>query len=330
MLKELGMIMSEATAFMKSRIILTAVELDLFSKIHKKPVGLSELARQMAFDERAMTRLLDCLVTFGLLEKQDERYQVSEEGKLLSSHHPETILPAVRHMAFVWDGWSKLTHVIQNGPDLQRKPIEEQLSEKQVESFIGAMHTIARGLSREVVEFYDASAYKKMLDIGGGAGTYTIAFLEKNPHLQGVIFDMENVIPTTRETIQKAGLGDRVEFAAGDFYKDELPVGCDLALLSAIIHQNSPKQNTELYSRIYRALNKGGVILIRDHIMDESRTKPVDGALFAVNMLVNTPGGDTYTFEEVKETLETSGFTGVRWIRVGEKMDSLVEAKRSA
>ncbi|SPD73281.1 O-methyltransferase, family 2 [uncultured Desulfobacterium sp.] len=329
MRQELGQIMSEATAFMKSRIILTAVELDLFTRIHESPAGLPELARQMAFDKRAMTRLLDCLVTLGFLEKQDGLYRVSEEGKFLSSHHPETLLPAVRHMAFVWDGWNKLTHVIKNGPDLQRKPIEDQLSERQVDSFLGAMHTIARDLSREVAEFYDAGAYKRLLDIGGGAGTYTIAFLEKNLHMQGVIFDMENVIPTTRETIQKAGLGDRVELVAGDFYSDELPSGCDMALLSAIIHQNSPGQNVELYAKIYRALNRGGVILIRDHIMDESRTKPVDGTLFAVNMLVLTPGGDTYTFEEVKETLETAGFTGVKWIRVGERMDSLIEAIKS-
>ena len=328
MMKELGMIMSEATAFMKSRIILTAAELDLFTRIHKKPASLLEMAREMAFDKRAMTRLLDCLVAFGFLEKKDERYRVSEEGELLSSHHPETLLPAVRFMAYGWDGWGNLTHIIKNGPDRQRKPIEDQLSEKQVESFLGAMHVIARDLSWEIAEFYDASPYKRFLDIGGGAGTYTIAFLKKNLHMQGVIFDMENVIPLTRKTILKAGLGDRVEIVAGDFYNDELPAGCDLALLSAIIHQNSPEQNVELYAKIYRALNQGGVILIRDHIMDESRTKPVDGTVFAVNMLVNTPGGDTYTFEEVKGTLETAGFTGVKWIRAGERMDSLVEAKK--
>jgi len=328
MMKEMGMVMAEATAFMKSRVILTAAELDLFTRIHEKPTGTEEMAREMSFDKRALTRLLDCLVSFGLLEKQDGRYRVSEEGKLLSSHHPETLLPAVRHMVNLWDSWGNLAHIIKNGPDLQRKPIEEQLSERHVKSFLGAMHTIARGLSREIAEFYDASPYKRLLDIGGGLGTYTIAFLKKNPYMTGVIFDMENVIPMTRETIQKEGLGDRVELVAGDFYKDELPTGCDLALLSAIIHQNSPEQNVELYAKIYRALNPGGVVLIRDHIMDESRTKPEDGTLFAVNMLINTPGGDTYTFSEVKETLEAAGFTGVKWVRVGERMDSLVKAKK--
>ena len=103
MLKEMGIVMAEATAFTKSRIILTAAELDLFTRIHEKPAEVQEMAKEMAFDKRAMTRLLDCLVSFGFLEKQDGRYRVSEEGKLLSSHHPETLLPAIRHIRTIPD-----------------------------------------------------------------------------------------------------------------------------------------------------------------------------------------------------------------------------------
>ena len=114
----------------------------------------------------------------------------------------------------------------------------------------------------------------------------------------------------------------------GDFYRDELPGGSDLALLSAIIHQNSPEENVDLYRKAYRALAPGGVLLIRDHIMDETRTKPPGGAMFALNMLVNTRGGDTYTYEEVRSTLERAGFTDVKWVREGEHMDSLVEARK--
>jgi hypothetical protein len=107
-----------------------------------------------------------------------------------------------------------------------------------------------------------------------------------------------------------------------------LPTGCDLALLSAIIHQNSPEENLSLYGKVFRALEKGGAILIRDHIMDEDRTKPPTGAFFAINMLVNTHGGDTYSFREVKDGLKTAGFIDVKLLRTGEKMDCLVEAKK--
>ena len=131
-----------------------------------------------------------------------------------------------------------------------------------------------------------------------------------------------------RERLLSDGLLVRVELIAGDFYHDDLPGGCDLALLSAIIHQNSPEQNLELYRKAYRALDPGGMLLIRDHIMDESRTWPPEGAMFAINMLVNTRGGDTYTFQEVEQGLKEAGFTNVRLVRSGERMDCVIGAVR--
>ena len=146
--------------------------------------------------------------------------------------------------------------------------------------------------------------------------------------MRAVIFDFAPVLALAKKRLTAEGFLDRVELAAGDFYQDELPGGCDLALLSAIIHQNSPAQNVELYKKIYRALEPGGVVLIRDHIMDESRTQPPAGAMFALNMLVNTSGGDTFTFGEVKETLEAAGFGEVKQVRAGERMDGLVEGRK--
>jgi len=152
--------------------------------------------------------------------------------------------------------------------------------------------------------------------------------LRKNPQLKAVIFDLKGVIPITKEKVGENNFLDRVNFVAGDFYLDDLPSGCDIALLSAIIHQNSPQQNVELYRKIYHALNSGGTLIIRDHIMDESRTDPPAGALFALNMLVNTQAGDTYTFEEVKDTLKSAGFVEVNLVISGKEMDCLVEAKK--
>ncbi|MBW2071223.1 MAG: methyltransferase domain-containing protein, partial [Deltaproteobacteria bacterium] len=104
------------------------------------------------------------------------------------------------------------------------------------------------------------------MDVGGATGTYTIAFLQKNPEMTAVLFDLPEVIPMAKDRLAKEKLLPRVELVAGDFYEDELPSGCDLALLSAIIHQNSPKQNLELYRKVHRALLPGGRILIRDHV----------------------------------------------------------------
>jgi hypothetical protein len=125
-------------------------------------------------------------------------------------------------------------------------------------------------------------------------------------------------------------MADRVRLVAGNYETDELPGGCDLVWVSAIVHQNSRAQNRTMFARAYHALERGGRILIRDILVDPSRTVPVTGALFAVNMLVGTRGGGTYTFEEVREDLEAAGFTGARLARRGEAMDSVIEATRPA
>jgi ubiquinone/menaquinone biosynthesis C-methylase UbiE len=320
-------LMTEARAFMKSKVILTAAELDLFTCIDEKPDTASRIADERGLDVRATTRILDCLFVMELLAKTDDIYRVTGKGAFLSSHHPETVLPMVLHMVHLWRTWSDLTEIVREGSGKQYKT-GLKFSEKDWKSFVGAMHVAARVLSLEIAEAYDASQCKRLLDVGGASGTYAIAFLRKNPFMKAIIFDLEDVIPMAEERIRDEGLSDRVEFIAGDFYENELPTGCDFALLSAIIHQNSPEENMILYGKIFRALEKGGTILIRDHIMNEDRTKPPAGTLFAINMLVNTRGGDTFSFREVKDGLENSGFRDVKLLRTGDKMDCLVEARK--
>jgi ubiquinone/menaquinone biosynthesis C-methylase UbiE len=319
-------IMSDARSFMKSRVILSAAELDLFSELDGNFVSAIELAEMLGLDERATTRILDCLVTYDLLEKKNNRYRTTEEGSLLSSMNQKSVLPMIKHMNDIWKNWNCLTDVIKNGSNPYLKPIVGSESKEDRNAFIGAMHVAARRISAKIADAYNLSSFKKLLDIGGGSGAYTIAFLKKNPQLNAVIFDLKGVIPIAKEKIGDNNLQRRVNFAVGDFYVDDLPSGCDIALLSAIIHQNSPKQNVELYRKIYNALDPGGTLIIRDHIMDESRTNPPAGALFALNMLVNTQGGDTYTFKEVKDTLKTAGFVEIKLVMSGKEMDCLVEA----
>ncbi len=318
-------IMAVARAFMRSRIILTAAELDLFTIIQDSFTSAEKIAQRYGFDLRALERVLDCLVTFGLLRKDQGVYSLTGEGASYSSKHPASELPMLLHMRRLWVSWSDLTEIVKKDPGSDKKPPRPMDIDSR-RAFIGAMHVIGRFLSEDIAGSLDLRGYRKLLDIGGGSGTYTIAFLRHNPQLKAVLFDLKDVIPIASERLSSEGLLDRVELITGDFYCDDLPGGCDLALLSAIIHQNSRQQNLELYRKAYRSLDPGGMLLIRDHIMDEQRTRPQEGALFAINMLVNTQGGDTYTFDEVERGLKEAGFTDARLLRSGDRMDCIVGA----
>ncbi len=111
----------EIRSFMKSRLILTAAELDFFTRIDQKPCDASELAREKELDVRATRRVLDCLVAFGLLEKKDDAYKLTEKGSVFSARHPQTIQPLVLHMNHLWDIWSTLTEVVKKGGDSGRR-----------------------------------------------------------------------------------------------------------------------------------------------------------------------------------------------------------------
>jgi SAM-dependent methyltransferase len=318
-------ILSEVRGFMKSRIILSAAELDFFSLLARAPLSAADVAKRLKLDLRATTRILDCLVIFGLLQKEDLTYVTTPGGRFLASNHPETVLPMVLHFNDLWATWGEMTDILRKGTarDVKAGIKDDGWDWK---AFVGAMHVAARGLAGEIAAVYDTTRFSCLLDIGGASGTYAIAFLRKNPGLKAVVFDLPEVIPLAAERLAVEGLSGRAHTVAGDFYEDEFPGGCDLALLSAIIHQNSPDQNVALFEKAFRALEPGGALLIRDHVMDESRLSPAPGALFAVNMLANTHGGDTYTFSEIRSALEKAGFVEVTLLRKGERMDCLVEA----
>ncbi len=320
-------LMSDITGFMKSRVILTGAELDIFTRLDGSPETLSGLVKKTGSNRRSLTRLVDALGALGFLEKKDGVYSLTEKGALMSSSRAGSLLPMVLHMNRLWETWGDLSPLVRKGTRGKRKH-SDRMDPAALAAFIGAMDVIGRGLSEEIINSYDPGPCKKLLDVGGASGTYTIAFLRKFPKLHATIFDLDPVIPMARAKIEVEGLAGRVDLAAGDFYKDDLPGGHDLVLLSAIIHQNDPVENIDLYRKAFNALVPGGKILIRDHVMEEDRTTPVSGTLFAINMLVNTRGGNTYTFKEIKKELRIAGFKDVRLVRTGDRMDGLVEAVR--
>lgn len=323
-------ILTLARDFMQSRILLTGAELDVFTLLAPGALTAAEVARRLKGDERAVTILLDALAAMGLLSKRDGRYRCETEmAAHLAADAPRSVLPMVLHAAGMWTRWSELTGVAR-GDDAARARAQAPGDEKRLRAFIGAMHVVADPRAAEIVAAIAPGTARALLDIGGASGTYTVAFLTASPQMRATLFDQPAVVEMARQRLGQAGVLDRVKLVAGDFYTDELPAGHDLALLSAIVHQNSPAQNLDLYRKVWRALDAGGRLVIRDHVMSPDRTEPRDGAVFGVNMLVGTVGGDVYTFDETRTGLTTAGFERVRLIRPGAGMDSLVEAFKPA
>jgi SAM-dependent methyltransferase len=315
-----------ARNFMESRILLSGAELNLFTILTPVPLSAQEVASRIKADLRALTILLDALTALGFLVKQREAYQCPPSlSPFLSAGTPKSILPMVLHMASLWWKWSGLTGVVQ-GHNPSDEAYASSHGTNELGDFIGAMDVIASQLAPQIVAAVNPGSSRALLDLGGASGTYTLAFLQAAPEMKATLFDRPEVIKMARQRLGEAGALSRVTLVAGDFYRDEFPQGHDLAFVSAIIHQNSPEQNLSLFAKVFRSLVPGGRIVVRDHVMEPDRTNPKEGAVFAVNMLLSTSGGRTYTYDEIKACLDQAGFVSIRLLQKGEHMDGLVEA----
>jgi hypothetical protein len=321
-------ILEMAGGFRAGCVLGAAAELDLFSVLGGGAMSADELAGRLKTDLRATVILLDALAGLSLLEKEQRTYRVPPALlPFLIADSPQTVLPMIRHQMTLVRSWSQLARVAKEGePAVRQASIGGAEADRA--AFIGAMHSISAPIANDLVARLGPPQFRHLLDVGGASGTWTLAFLRAVPGSRATIFDMPDAIGQARARIAQSGMGDRVALAAGDFYTDELPAGADLAWVSAIAHQHSREHNRELFAKTAAALVPGGRILIRDIVMEPDRTRPVDGALFAVNMLVNTVSGGTFTFDEFADDLRAAGFHNPRLVIKDEWMNSVVESRK--
>jgi len=316
-------------AFQPACILTAAAELDVFSALCDSPMTAQSLAAKLDTDTRATTILLDALTALGFLTKKAKHYSVpSGVAKILAKTGSANILPAVRHLSNCLRRWAELPRVTKTGKPAQVPPSIRGES-ADTAAFIGAMNIFSAPFAAQLVDELKPLKFQHLLDIGGASGTWTIEFLHAAPQARATLFDLPEAIPMAQQRIADAGLSNRVDFVAGDFYTDDLPTGADFVWLSAITHQNSRQQNHALFAKIHKSLQENGVLILRDVVMDESHTSPEAGAIFAVNMLVATEAGATYTFKEFKEDLSDVGFTQVTLLRQDQFMNSLIQASKT-
>ena len=318
-----------ARAYQESAVLLAAGELDVFTALAGDEVTAGQLAEALDGDLRATTMLADALAAMELLVKRDGRYSVAPGvADVMAADGADSELALMRHTANCLRGWAQLATVVRTGQPGERPP-SIRGEEADLEAFIEAMENASRQAAPRIVREIGPPSFGHLLDVGGGPGTWTIAFLQAVPGATATLYDCPNVVPIAEKHFRDAGLLDRVTLVPGDFYEDDaLPGGADLAWVSAIVHQNSRRQNRDLFAKVHAALVPGGRILLRDVVMGAARTDPRYGAMFAINMLVNTPGGGTFTFEELGEDLAAAGFAEPTLLRRDPAMNSVVQATK--
>jgi hypothetical protein len=302
--------------YQAAAVLSAAADLDVFRALRDGASTAADVARGVRGDPRATTVLLDALAALGLLAKEGDRYRVPPDvAPLVAPHGADSVLHMIRHQGNSLRRWSRLAWTLRDGgPPVREPSVRGEAGDTA--SFVGAMDDLSRHVAPELLATLGDVRFRHLLDVGGALGTWTIAWISRVPDAQATLFDLPAVIPLARERLADAGLLDRVHLVPGDFYRDPLPQGADLVWLSAIVHQNDREQNRALFSKI------------RDALVDASRTRPVAGALFAVNMLVGTPHGGTFTLAELTEDLGAAGLTDVALLRRDEGMHSIVSARR--
>jgi ubiquinone/menaquinone biosynthesis C-methylase UbiE len=299
-----------ASSFQKSRILLTGFELDIFTNLDEKGTTSQQVAKNLHLNDHACERLLNALVSLGFLTKHDHLFFNTEDSFAYLSKKSPDYLGGLMHTNHLWYTWSNLTLVVKTGKSANPSEFNAR-GENWLFSFISAMHDRAKKQAPMQVANIDLSGVNSVLDIGGGSGAFSMEFVSRKPEIEATVFDLPNVVPITQKFIEKEGFSNRIKTYTGDYTKNDLPKGFDLVFLSAIIHSNSLETNQDLIIKCFRSLNKNGRIVIQDWIMNNDRTLPASGAVFAINMLVGTESGDCFTENEVTEMLTVAGFKNI-------------------
>lgn len=299
-------------AFMPSRAALTALEFDVFTAVGDG-ASAQQVAETIRGNVRATEMLLNALASLNLLEKREDRFfNTTVSSRFFREGSPDNARPALLHTAHLWHRWSTLTDCIRSGAAAAAGGRDPGC----VTAFISAMDRNAKERSGAVVNAIEATGIKRMLDLGGGSGAYSIAFARAIPGLRSDLLDLGDVVPLAQENIRKAGFVDRIAVRQGDMLRDPLGENYDLVLASAICHMFSPEENQRLFQRAYAALAPGGRFVVQDFILEPSKTAPRQAALFSLNMLVGTRAGSSYSEPEYAAWMQRAGFTDVRRVRL--------------
>lgn len=310
--------MQITSGFWASKTLAAAVDLDLFTKLSGRGTDIQELTQLLGLYPRMAEMLLSGCAALGLLEKREGRYYNSPLSEEFLVRGKPYYFGGVVNMLDrrLYLPWNQLTEALKTNRAQTWKDhpgLFEAISANPEEQriFTEAMYSFSVQSGKAVAAAFDLSAYTQLLDVGGASGAYCIEAARRYPHLRAVVFDIPPALEIAQEKIAEAGFADRIKTYPGDFFKEELPKGSDVVLLSMILHDWAPEKNRVIVRKCFDALSSGGTLIVSELMMNDDKTGPVPAALMSLNMLIETEGRN-YTWGEYTEWLAEVGFIGIQ------------------
>lgn len=317
-------------AYRLPRVLLTALEMDLFTALGSRSWTIPAMAKRLHVSQRGIEILCRNLAGAGVLKKQGASYRNGPvAGRELNGSHPLYRGAYLELLRSQWDDWSCLTDCVKRGRPLDHEDPDDPAYRKQ---FSWAMHQRSMDVASHVAKQVNLRGAKTLLDLGGGPGTYALAFLAANPGLQATVCDRAPALEVARQIAAPLKQGRRLSYLPLDFMAKTIPGRYDAIWYSNVLHIYSPADNQRLFRKLASALNPGGRLLIQDgFVLDRQGLYPQEANLFAVTMLLFTEGGNTYGVEETGRWLREAGFGRTKMVTLrkgtGDWEGGLIEAR---
>ena len=294
-----------------------AVVLDVFTVLEtllegQQQVTVADLAKAVECDERAFAMLVTALASLGLFDREGDTLTLPDSArKFLSRRSSEYAGHIIQHHYHITPGWTRLPEAVKTGRRTRENSSIFTESETEREAFLMGMFNVAVNQAETIAKAMPLHDKKRLLDLGGGPGTYAVFFCKEHAHLTSTIFDLPTSEKFALGVVERFGLSDRVDFCGGNFLSDELPTGYDVVWLSQVLHGESPENAALLVDRAAKTLTGGGIVAVQEFFVGDTRKGPAPSALFGLNMLVGTADGQAYTWGEVASMLMDAGATTI-------------------
>jgi SAM-dependent methyltransferase len=299
-------------AYRLPRIIFTALDLDLFTAVGARAWTVSSLAKKLRASSRGLEILCRNLACAGLLLKTGSRYRNSPLArKELNKKSPAYRWAYVDLLRGHWDDWSQLTKSVKRGRPVDDNDAPDDPAYRR--RFSWAMHHRSLDVAPKIAAQINLRGAGTLLDLGGGPGTYALAFLKRNPSLRVTLCDRAPALAVAKEIATTVPQGRRLSHLPLDFVAKSIPGRYDVIWFSNVLHIYSPEENRRLFRKMAKALAPGGRLLIQDAFLhDANGLHPQEASLFAVTMLLFTDRGNTYSVRDTAAWLKRAGFGPAR------------------